>query len=224
MGAEFTAVGCSNLGQLKPMILITSTSSKRCDYSFCGAMTSNGKNTKNGLICSLPLVSRNGKALLVFALMVLGKYHLSLAGEYRVASELLKRDIFATITFGNAKGADLYAIGPTRRTAIIEVKSSNSSKFVTGFYQKYRDEIRDHPDFWVLYSMMDPETEEFYVLSHTEMARAQGARNFPGKKMTYAEHAIGVAKGVDNVVAKDLQKYKSAWSKIGKYLRVPPQD
>ena len=64
--------------------------------------------------------------------MALDKYHLSLAGEYRVASELLKRNIFATITFGNAKGAVLYAIGPTRRTAIIEVKSSNSSKFVTG--------------------------------------------------------------------------------------------
>ena len=154
--------------------------------------------------------------------MALNKYHLSLAGEYRVASELLKRDIFATITFGNAKGADIYAIGPTRRSAIIEVKSSNSSKFVTGFYQKYRDEIRDHPHFWVLYSMTDPDTEEFYVLSHAEMAKAQGDRNFPGKPMTYAEHAVAVAKGVDNVLAKDLKKYKSAWGKIGKYLKAPP--
>ena len=155
--------------------------------------------------------------------MALNKYHLSLAGEYRVASELLKRDIFATITFGNAKGADIYAIGPTRRSAIIEVKSSNSSKFVTGFYQKYRDEIRDHPHFWVLYSMTDPDTEEFYVLSHAEMAKAQGARNFPGKTMTYEEHAMAVAKGVDNVLAKDLQKYKAAWSKIGRYLKIPQQ-
>jgi hypothetical protein len=155
--------------------------------------------------------------------MTLDKYHLSLAGEYRVASELLKRNIFATITFGNAKGADIYAIGPTRRTAIVEVKSSNSSKFVTGFYQKYRDEMRDHPDFWVLYSLTGTE-EEFYVLSHKEMAMAQGDRNFPGKKMTYAEHALGVAKGVDNVLAKDLQKHKSAWSKIGRYLKVPPQE
>jgi hypothetical protein len=155
--------------------------------------------------------------------MALDKYHLSLAGEYRVASELLKRDIFATITFGNAKGADLYAIGPTGRTAIIEVKSSNSSKFVTGFYQKYRDEMRDHPNFWVLYSMTDVDTEEFYVLSHAEMAKAQGNRNYPGKTMTYAEHAVAVAKGVDNVLAKDLQKYRSAWSKIAKYVGAPPK-
>jgi hypothetical protein len=155
--------------------------------------------------------------------MALDKYHLSLAGEYRVASELLKRDIFATITFGNAKGADIYAIGPTRRTAIIEVKSSNSSKFVTGFYQKYRDEMRDHPNFWVLYSMTDLNTEEFYILSHAEMANAQGARNYPSRTMTYAEHAIAAKNGVDNVLAKDLQKYKSAWLKIAKYLRVPPR-
>jgi hypothetical protein len=155
--------------------------------------------------------------------MALDKYHLSLAGEYRVASELLKRDIFATITFGNAKGADLYAIGPTRRTAIIEVKSSNSSKFVTGFYQKYRDEMRDHPNFWVLYSMTDIDTEEFYVLSHAEMAKAQGNRNYPGKTMTYAEHAVAVAKGVDNVLAKDLQKFRSAWSKIAKYVGATPK-
>jgi hypothetical protein len=155
--------------------------------------------------------------------MALDKYHLSLAGEYRVASELLKRGIFATITFGNAKGADLYAIGPTRRTAIIEVKSSNSSKFVTGFYQKYQDEMRAHPNFWVLYSMTDPDTEEFYVLSHAEMAKVQGARNYPGMSMTYAEHAIAAKKGVDNVLAKDLRKYKSGWSKIAKYVRVPPK-
>ena len=154
--------------------------------------------------------------------MPLDKYHLSLAGEYRVASELLKRDIFATLTFGNAKGADLYAIGPHRRTAIVEVKSSNSTRFVTGFYQKYKDEMRDHPEFWVLYSLGEDLTEEFFILTHGEMVMAQNARNFPGKTMTYAEHALAVAKGVDNVLAKDLQDHKSAWHKIVDYLNVVP--
>jgi hypothetical protein len=41
--------------------------------------------------------------------------------------------------------------------------------------------------------------------------------------MTYEEHAMAVAKGVDNVLAKDLQKYKAAWSKIGRYLKIPQQ-
>jgi hypothetical protein len=154
--------------------------------------------------------------------MPLDKYHLSLAGEYRVASELLKRDIFATITFGNAKGADLYAIGPHRRTAIVEVKSSNSKRFVTGFYQKYKDEMRDHPDFWVLYSLTKDLMEEFFILTHEEMARAQGARNFPGRKMSYTEHALAVTKGVDNVLANDLDEHIGAWHKIVDYLIEAP--
>ncbi len=53
--------------------------------------------------------------------MTLDKYHVNLAGEYRVAAELFKRGLFATITYGNKKGADIYAIGPQRRTAIVEV-------------------------------------------------------------------------------------------------------
>jgi hypothetical protein len=38
------------------------------------------------------------------------KYYLNLAGEYRVCSELLKWNIFATVTFGNMKGADVIAV------------------------------------------------------------------------------------------------------------------
>jgi hypothetical protein len=41
--------------------------------------------------------------------MSLDKYYLHLAGEYRVASELLKRGLFATITYGYMKGIDIYA-------------------------------------------------------------------------------------------------------------------
>lgn len=39
--------------------------------------------------------------------MALDRYYLNLAGEYRVASELFKRGLFATITYGNKKGADI---------------------------------------------------------------------------------------------------------------------
>ena len=145
--------------------------------------------------------------------MVLDKYYLNLAGEYRVASELFKRGLFATITYGNKKGADIYAIGPNRQTAVVEVKASNSSRFVTGFYQKYVDEMTEHPDFWVLCSFCREDPEEFYVLSHAEMARAQAARN-SGEALTWVENAEKVKTGVDNVLAKDLQDYKSAWNKI----------
>lgn len=146
--------------------------------------------------------------------LAVDKYLLNLAGEYRVAAELLKRGLFATITYGNAKGADIYAIGARRRTAVIEVKASSSHRFVTGFYQKYRHEEREHPDFWVLYSLQADGAEEFFVLSHDEMAAAQAERNFPGEVLAYADRAQRVAAGVDNVLAQHVRQHQSAWDKI----------
>jgi len=146
--------------------------------------------------------------------MAVDKYFLNLAGEYRVASELLKRGVFATITYGNKKGADIYAIGPNRRTAVVEVKASNSDRFVTGFYQKYTEEIKEHPDFWVLYSLNRDGTERFFVLTHQEMADAQAARNFAGRSLSWAERAQGVARGVDNVLGKNLLTYEGDWQKV----------
>ena len=79
------------------------------------------------------------------------KYYLSLAGEYRVASELLKRNLNATVTFGNAKSTDVIAYGSNRKARIIEVKTSQQKNFVTGFYNKYRTAEDEHPDFWCLF-------------------------------------------------------------------------
>src|SRR6266436_4031026 len=47
-----------------------------------------------------------------------------LAGEFFVAAELLKRDIQTSVTFGNAKGIDLFAHNPrTRRGFTVQVKT-----------------------------------------------------------------------------------------------------
>jgi|SRR5215204_779524 len=150
--------------------------------------------------------------------MAADKYYLNLAGEYRVAAELLKRGIFATITYGNKKGTDIYAIGPNRRTAVVEVKASNSSRFVTGFFQKYRDETQEHPDFWVLYRWAG-DLEQFFVLTHDEMAVAQGERNLPGEEFSWAQLAQRAVRGVDNVLAADLQEHLAAWQKIDRWCK-----
>lgn len=125
--------------------------------------------------------------------MALDKYHLNLVGEYRVCAEILKLGMFATVTYGNLKGTDIFAIGPNRRAAVVEVKASNSSRFVTGFYQKYKTEDTEHPTFWVLYSLEPlPEGgfgERFFVLSHEEMAEAQALRNHSNDAPSYGERA-----------------------------------
>jgi hypothetical protein len=149
--------------------------------------------------------------------MTIDKYYLNLAGEYRVCAELLKRGVFATITYGNKKGADILAVGRSRQAMVIEVKASNSCRFVTGFYQKYRSVDQEHPDFWVLYSVCEKNgefEERFFVLTHAEMAEAQAARNHPKKKLSYAERVRRVANGVDNVILEDIAPYESRWEKL----------
>lgn len=150
--------------------------------------------------------------------MAIDKYNLNLAGEYRVCAELLKRGLFATLTYGNKKGADIYAIGANRRAAVIEVKASNSKKFVTGLYQKYRTQDSPHPDFWVLYCVtrgVEEFDEHFFVLTHDEMALVQRNRDCRGEEVrSYAEHAACVAKGVDNVLVQHVAEHENLWCKI----------
>jgi hypothetical protein len=149
--------------------------------------------------------------------MKLEKYLLNLAGEYRVCAELLKRGVFATITYGNQKGADIYAIGPNLKAAVIEVKASNSSRFVTSFYQKYKDEIAPHPTFWVLYSLQQSDgdfIEKFFVLTHDEMGRVQADRVSGSAALSYTERVAALAGGVDNVLIEHVKAHESAWEKI----------
>jgi len=149
--------------------------------------------------------------------MPIDKYHLNLAGEYRVCSELLKRGIFATVTYGNMKGCDVIAVGANRQAAVVEVKTSQSTRFVTGFYQKYKTPDLAHPTFWVLYSIQQDGsafTERFFILSHKDLAEIQAERNHPGESLDYAVRAERVAKGVDNVLAKNIEEHEDAWEKI----------
>ncbi|MEI8373105.1 MAG: hypothetical protein WCJ35_09775 [Planctomycetota bacterium] len=156
--------------------------------------------------------------------MKLDKYFLNLAGEYRVCSEVLKRGVFATITYGNMKGADILVVGKNRKAAVIEVKASNSCRFVTGFYQKYKTPDQDYPNFWVLYSVCEQNgefIERFFVLTHAEMAKAQAQRNHPKKTLDYAERVKRAARGVDNVILKDVDRYESRWDRILQYCNDP---
>ena len=91
------------------------------------------------------------------------------------------------------------------------MKASNTGRFVTGFYQKYRNEAMAHPDSWVLYWVKRDGEDECFVLSHAEMATAQAARNSTGAALTWEQNANAFSKGVDNALAADLEMHSSAW-------------
>lgn len=145
-------------------------------------------------------------------------YFLNLAGEYRICSELNKRGVFATITYGTRKGADVYAIGEHGRAMRIEVKTSQRKQFVTGISQKSFSD--GSPDFWVLFLLRPMENggfeERFFVLTHEEACKAQRMRNAIYAEKYVARHGIppDFSSGVDNLKIEDVEEFEDQWEKI----------
>lgn len=137
------------------------------------------------------------------------KYNTSMAGEYSVCAELSKKGYNVSLTFGNAKAADVIVFLENNKYARIEVKTSNTTRVVTGFFQKYASKTQvPHPDFWVLVYIDKNNISHYYVFTHEEMGNEQLCRN----GMT----SWSKVKGVDNVLIKDLSTYENAWDKIPK--------
>lgn len=144
-------------------------------------------------------------------------YLLNLAGEYRVCSELNKRGVFATVTYGNRKGVDVYAISDRQDRALkIEVKTSQRANFVTSITQKCMEHDPHAPDFWVLYQVRPQRDgkflERFFVLGHGEICRAQKAvnRRYARRYRTRHGRAPDLSTGVDNVRVADVSGLKIA--------------
>ncbi len=148
-------------------------------------------------------------------------YLLNLAGEYRVCSELNKRGLFATMTYGNRKSVDVYAINDRQSHALrIEVKTSQTNRFVTRITQKGLDKRPRAVDFWVLFQIRPDRNgtfkERFFVLSHKEICKVQKMRNRP-----YEKKGWNLSKGVDIVTVKDAEQYEGKWSRVVEGLRRP---
>jgi hypothetical protein len=168
-------------------------------------------------------------------------YLLNLAGEYRVCSELNKRGVFATVTYGTRKGVDVYAISDRKARALkIEVKTSQKGNFVTSLSQKCGDDdpntegfwdrrVADEqsPDYWVLFQIQagNDETfkERFFVLTHKEICAAQATRNKAYAVKYSARHGKqpDFSSGIDNVVIADVEQHENQWQKIVKALDGP---
>jgi hypothetical protein len=154
-------------------------------------------------------------------------YLLNLAGEYRVCSELNKRGIFATITYGNRKGVDVYAISDRQERALkIEVKTSQRDNFVTSISKKWLDDPLP-PDFWVLCQIRPVDdgsfSERFFVLTHKEICEVQRARNEEYGEHYLAKHGrpFDFSKGVDSVTVDNVKGFEGQWRKIIDRLGAP---
>ena len=134
------------------------------------------------------------------------KYRLSMAGEYGVCAELCKRGFDASVTMGNAKATDIIIFMKDKSYRRIEVKTTRSTRFVTGFFQKYYDKDIIHPDFWVLVQIDAENISRYFILTHEEMGIVQMDRI----EMDDWERI----EGCDNVLLRDLEPFKEKWETI----------
>jgi transcription initiation factor IIF auxiliary subunit len=160
-------------------------------------------------------------------------YLLSLAGEYRVCSELNRRGVFATVTYGNRKSVDVYAISDRKERALkIEVKTSQQGNFVTKIAQKFVNEAanKSAPDFWVLVQMQpdgnESFKERFFVLTHEEICTVQLARNALYAKKYSETHGKmpDQSKGIDNVPVGDVEQFENQWKRIVERIGGPEHE
>lgn len=61
------------------------------------------------------------------------KQHIGVAGEFFVAAQLQRLGLAASVTYGNAKRADLIVLSPNRTQAVVlEVKTSSIGRWPIG--------------------------------------------------------------------------------------------
>ena len=69
------------------------------------------------------------------------KYHLAMAGEYFVAAQLQRLGLMASITYGNAKRADVIVFSESSdRVVVVEVKTTRKKRM--DFQRAYYDQVR----------------------------------------------------------------------------------
>ena len=95
------------------------------------------------------------------------KQALSMAGEFLVAGELLRRGVKCSVTYGNAKRADLIAFSDKGECFVtLEVKTTSKMKWMMG------SSIPEPGDgLWIFVYLPSDTSEppEFFVLTSTEL-------------------------------------------------------
>ena len=141
------------------------------------------------------------------------KHALGLAGEFLVAGELLRRNVRASVTYGNAKSADVVALSASgTKATVVEVKTTSAKEWVIG-----TSVPAPSGQLWVLvYLPLDDALgPEFYIMTSEELHSILGPLDAAYRKKFLERHEREFAGG--GVVALSYsaaQPHRSQWSKI----------
>ena len=159
--------------------------------------------------------------------MTIGKSILGVTGEYYVAAELGKRNVYAQLTLGNQKRTDLLIFSEENEKLLkVEVKCKQGSEWPNckGIYQQ--DSFIIFVDFKDLNETQRP---DFYVLNETDWKELV-IRKEKDYKKKYANRETKIENNVlvllseinkqgkpyvgCGVKPKDIEQFKERWDKI----------
>ena len=164
------------------------------------------------------------------------KIFLNLAGEFGVASELNRRRVLASVTYGASKSADIFATNrEMTRIVRIEVKTTKKKKWPIG--QKGTKSAPQSADFiWVLVLLPEPlvgsatdnthrgaHAPRFFVLTAQEIYTAYkgGADEYLASYQARHGKPFDERHGVPNVLLKNVERFEGQWEKIVSRLEKP---
>jgi hypothetical protein len=161
------------------------------------------------------------------------KAFLNLAGEFAVASELNRRRVLSSVTYGAAKSADVFAMNSTMtRVVRIEVKTTNKRQWPIGT-RATRVTPLSSQVFWVLVLLpppLDAATAEealrgkhaprYFVFSAQEIYDVwrRAADVYETAYMTRHRRKFE-GPGVPNITVEDATPFEGQWEKITSGLR-----
>jgi hypothetical protein len=139
------------------------------------------------------------------------KAHARPCREFLVAGELLRRNITAAVSYGNAKKADVVAM--EGRSAIwLEVKTTREPKWVLGGSLPKAD-----GRIWVLVHLPneDAQSPGFYILSGKELHDILKPRDEAYRKNYLEKHGRPYdQRGVVSITRTEVELHKAAWRKV----------
>jgi len=147
----------------------------------------------------------------------LRKQTLGMAGEYFVAAQLNARGIPSSITYGNAKKADIVAYsGDKNFCEVIEVKTTSQNKWVIG-----NNTPEKSKDIWCLVYLTESYEPEYYILTSQDLNEILTPYDLAYREKYFKKHGKEFdGKGVVSIKRNDIQKFKNAWNTISARFNV----
>lgn len=147
------------------------------------------------------------------------KYHLAMSGEYFVAAQLQRLHVGASLTYGNAKSADVVAFAEgSDRSVVIEVKTTKQPRWVVGGRVPAPSKKP-----WVFVHLPEDNSDapRFYVLTQEELHEILAPIDAEYDRKYKEKHGVeyGDKAGVVNVTRKQLEPFQNKWEAILKQVR-----